>query len=326
MHALVARARTLLIASCVGLAGTWGCESSDDARPDRDAATDAGPTKPPEDMRPRRDAAVDMKDPIATCRATDPDACPTGQRCAIYARRTPDATDFMFFEGCVEAGPVRALGDPCSPFGGLTQPYRVPGLADEVHVDTCGPGLFCAPDLTVRGLNTCQPSCRSMGVSGYEMSCRGEGAFCSGTQRYVQVCRKSDGCNPADPTSCGPGRGCYLRVGDDGESVLSVCFPVPDMPVADGASCIDSSGTYYINACTAGASCWGPVRTPPASWAIGDYLCRRSCDPSLGAGADAGDEDGGVGPDGCRAGEECVEFAGSGLDISNIDGNFGHCE
>lgn len=242
-------------------------------------------------------------------------------------RRAPDQTDFTISEGCVDDGVTRALGDPCSPFGGLAEPYQTPGLTDEVHVDACGDGLFCAADLKVRGLNTCQPACRTATVSGYDAPCNADAEYCSGSGAFQQVCRRSDGCNPADPQSCGRGRGCYLRVGDDGQSVLSVCFPVPDMPVADGESCIDAmTGTYYINACKAGASCWGPVRKPPTSWVTTDYLCRRACDPAAGSGADAGDEDAGAGGDSCAAGDECVDFSGSGLDISSISGDFGHCE
>lgn len=229
----------------------------------------------------------------------------------------------------MDVGVTRGPGDPCAPFGGLTQPYTKPGLMDQVHVDECGDGLFCAADPKVRGLNTCQPACASSGAAqytGYSLACKGSGEYCSGNT-FQQVCRKSDGCNPADPQSCGRGRGCYLRVGDDGQSVLSVCLPVPDMPLADGESCIDAmTSTYYINACKAGASCWGPVRKPPTSWVTTDYLCRRACDPGAGSGADAGDEDAGVGGDSCPSGDACVDFSGSGLDISSISGDFGNCE
>ena len=278
-------------------------------------------------MLPRRDAAIGGEDPIPDCSRGDTKPCAAGQRCAVLIRRAPDATDFTIAEGCVAAGATRGLGDPCAPFGGLDQPYRVPGLTDEVHVDQCGDGLFCASSVAVRGLNTCQPACAAQSVSGYDAPCEGAGEYCSGTGAFQQVCRKSDGCNPADPTSCGAGRGCYLRVGDDGMSVLSVCFPAPDMPVADGETCIDAmTGTYYINACNPGSSCWGPVRRPPTAWAIADYLCRRACDPGAGSGTDAGDDDAGVGGSSCRGGQECVDFSESGLDISNVHGDFGACE
>jgi hypothetical protein len=306
-----------------------GCDSSDD-RVDviRDAATDAAAPPPPVDMLPRRDAQVGGEDVVPECQRTDPASCATGERCAVVIRRPPEATDYTIYEGCVEAGGERGLGDPCAPFGGLVEPYRAAGLTDVVYADPCGDGLFCAPDFEVRGLNTCQRACASPSVTGYTVACEGAGEYCGGNQPFQQVCRTSDGCDPSDPMSCGPGRGCYLRLGDDIETVISLCFPEPDMPVADGESCIDeATGTYYINACSPGASCWGPVRKPPIRWANEDYLCRRACDPTLAsAGADAGDDDAGTAADGCVGSRECVDFAASGLDISNIRAEFGHCE
>jgi hypothetical protein len=227
----------------------------------------------------------------------------------------------------VTLGAGRGLGDPCDPFGGLAEPYQATGLTDAVYVDPCGEGLFCAADFQVRGLSKCQRACASASVSGYTVACDGAGEYCSGNGVFQQVCRESDGCDPSDPSSCGPGRGCYLRLGDDISTVLSLCFPEPAEPVADGESCIDAaSGTYYINAWSPGASCWGPVRLAPARWQNTDYLCRRACRPSDASGSDAGDDDAGVGAGACAAGQQCVDFSGSGLDASNIEADFGHCE
>ncbi len=309
-----------------------GCGTDDGVGRPPDAGTDAGSNGKPVDMLPRRDAAVDVTDPVTDCVRNDPNACADGQRCEVIIRRAPDVADYTIQEACVTTGGVpsaRGLGDPCDPFGGLGVPYEAPGLTDIVYIDPCGDGLFCAPDLVVRGLNTCQPACASAAITGYNVACGGEGEYCSGSGVLQQVCRKSDGCNPADPTSCGPGRGCYLRFSDDIASVLSICFPAPDEPVADGEGCIDeATGTYFINACNPGASCWGPVRSAPATWQTTDYLCRRACDPdAIGSGADAGDEDAGAGSSaGCRGGQECADFSVSGLGTQTIDADFGHCE
>lgn len=303
-----------------------GCSSTDAPGGASDAGADGSR---PDDMLMRRDAQMPGDDPIASCQRFDPLACAAGEECKVLIRRAPGDVDFTIYEGCVEPRNERGPGDPCEAFGGLVDPYRIEGLVDEVHVDPCTEGYFCAPDPELRGLSTCQPACATSSLSGYSRACSGDGEYCSSVGPYQQTCIRSDGCDPADPSSCGAGSGCYLRLGDDAASVLSVCLPAPTDPVADGDSCIDAAtGTYFLNACNPGSHCWGPVTVPPARWAEADYICRRGCTPGAGSGADAGDEDDAGTPDadGCGSGLQCVDFTDSGLDVSAISASFGNCE
>lgn len=320
------RAALLLL---LGLGGSVACGSSGRDAPSStpDGGGDAGET--PDDMLSRRDAQVTSDDPIPVCQRFDPTSCPAGEECKVVIRRAPGEVDFTIYEGCVEPGIERSAGAPCDPFAGLVDPYRIEGLVDEVYVDPCGEGLFCAADPEVRGLSTCQPACATASVSGYSRACTGTGQFCAGSGPYQQVCLGSDGCDPADPASCGEGRGCYLRFGDGATSVLSVCLPESTEPIADGESCLDAAtGTYFINACNPGSHCWGPVRVPPARWVEADYVCRRGCVPGSGSGSDAGSEDdaGAPEPGTCGSGFECIDFASSGLDVSAVGTSFGACE
>ena len=293
-----------------------------------DAGEDAGDSRPDDRLR-RRDAGTGSTDPIQACQRFDPLGCPAGQVCKVLVRRAPNETEYTIDEGCVDPGVERGEGDPCDAFGGFSDPYRTDGLVDEVHVDPCGEGLFCALSNEVRGVGTCHRACATTFVSGYARACTGAGAFCAGGQPLQQVCRGSDGCDPTDPLACGEGSGCYLRLGDDGESVLTVCLPVRENPIDDGDSCIDATtGTYFLNACNPGSQCWGPVRLAPSNWIETDYVCRKSCVPGA-TGSDAGaDDDAGVAsaPGTCPANDSCIDFSESALDISTIDAAFGSCE
>jgi hypothetical protein len=98
------------------------------------------------------------------------------------------------------------------------------------------------------------------------------------------------------------------------------------MPLADGEPC------QFLNDCRAGSSCFAPSRLPPARWTADDLICRRSClagaDSDAGAGdpVDPAEDDAGVPAGECGAGLACVEFAGSGLDLSSVNSALGQCE
>jgi hypothetical protein len=297
-----------------------GCGDDDDAR---DAGPEDGGMDGGEEdafVRPRHDGQVGA-DPVPECDRFDPDACGAGERCQVVARRAAGAEQFVFYTGCLDDGPARSEGDPCDPFGGGYMPYRADGLDDELYADPCGEGLFCAADPAVRGGSTCQRSCQSGRHQGFlPVRCDAIDAFCLGpSQRPLEeVCRKGDTCDPTSPAGCGPGTGCYLLLNDTETAVLTVCIPVAEMPLANGAAC------RALNECQPGSSCWGPTRLPPASWE--SLQCRRSCtvgeEDSADAGADEG-EDGGISGGSCG---ECVGFDESGLDVSVVSATLGQCE
>src|SRR5207248_8167840 len=117
-----------------------------------------------------------------------------------------------------------------------------------------------------------------------------KGQYCSGPRGYQEVCVAGDVCDPSDPGSCGAAQGCFLRLNDRSDGVLTVCLPLIDKPLEDGAACV-SSGAIHLNACRPGSSCWGPARVPPSRWQDTDWSCRRSCTTSAtssGAEIDAG--------------------------------------
>jgi hypothetical protein len=279
----------------------------------------------------RRDAQTTSGDPIPMCDRFAPMSCGPGQQCRLVIRRAADAgTQFSIYAGCVEGVAARRLGDPCDQFGGQAQPYRADGLQDEVYVDPCGEGQYCAQDPKVRNHFSCQLSCESGNLPGQAgMACPSATQFCTaGTTNPTgleEVCRESDACDPTNQVGCAKGLTCYLRLNDTGNGVLSVCAPMSMTPVADGEVC------KYINACNPGSSCFGPTRLPPSRWMSSDLVCRRSCNVSgAGAGLDGGsDEDGGAtgGRAGrCSAATSCVDFAGSGLKLDALTRPLGQCE
>jgi hypothetical protein len=312
--------RAAFVLGTVALATSCG---DDDAV--TDAGTDAGDDDAGDFIRPRRDAQVG-RDPIPECDRFDPLACGAGQRCQVVIRRAAAETQFLIYAGCIENVEARGLGDPCEPWGGASLLHQAPGLEDEVYVDPCGAGLFCAPDRQVRGSFTCQRACQSGRYMGFPRSgCSSATAFCAGPPQspYEETCRESDRCDPSSAEGCGPGTGCYLRLNDAQNGVLTVCLPAVDMPRADGEACM------FLNDCSPGSSCWGPTRVPPSRWET--LACRRSCLTDAVPDADAGlsDEDAGTvttGAPGCRAGQECVGFQGSGLDLSGVSPALGQCE
>jgi hypothetical protein len=276
-------------------------------------------------MIPRSDAQVTGGDPVPDCDRFDPQSCAAGQQCRVVVRRPPGADGFMIYGGCVEGVEGRALGQPCDQFGGAFHPYEAPGLEDEVYVDPCAPGLFCAPDPKVRNLSTCQTACELES----NVACSSPSQYCVTTGQGTQleeVCIDSDGCDPNDPGSCAAGESCFLHINDTGDALQTVCLPLSTMPVADGEPC-----TAY-NSCNPGSSCWGPTRVPPSRWQDTDLICRRTCSTALppggGDGDDAGgasDEDGGTALRGeCLGGTSCVDFSGSGL--SGASATIGQCE
>jgi hypothetical protein len=305
----------LLLLAMLGV--TVGCGDDADSDGGADASMDDGGDNG--GTIRRRDGQTVSGDPVPECDRTDPGSCGAGETCKVVIRRAPNEDQFLIYAGCVEVERARGAGAPCEQFGGLTAPYEADGLSDEVYVDPCGEGLYCAADPEARGSFICQPECDL----NFGLLCTGPGEYCAGQGAFEQVCRDSDGCDPRDPGSCGDGRACYLRFNDTGEAVLSVCLPEPEEPIADGEAC------EFLNDCEPGASCWGPVRTPPMRWVQSDLICRRSCDPGVAddAGQDEGDEDAGVGVGGeCPGSLACEDFATSGLDIDTVGVDFGQCE
>jgi hypothetical protein len=318
-----------LLLLCASLAG---CSSSHVAKDggSKDGSTSMDGSADDGGFIRRRDAQITSGDPIPPCMRFDPMPCGAGQQCQLVIRRSGDA-GFLIYSGCVEGADARPLGAPCDQWGGQGRPYAADGLQDEVYVDPCAQGLYCAADPKVRGHYSCQRSCESGRRQGQTeiVSCPSPTQYCAPGSSMAtgleEVCRESDTCDPSDPTSCGPGRGCYLRLNDNGTGALSVCLPVSDMPVADGAAC------QYLNDCNPGSSCWGPARLPPSRWMDSDLVCHRSCDTTSSGSlaSDAGDDgDGGPGHGGggCRGRTSCTSFSGSGLSVSSVSVPVGQCE
>jgi len=272
----------------------------------------------------RRDAQVTSGDAIPSCDRFAQNSCSAGTECRIVIRRSADAGQFTIYSGCVEGVAARKLGDPCDSFGGQTTQYKAAGLTDEVYVDPCGEGQYCAMDPKVRGHNSCQLSCESGRFQGENTTpCPSANQYCAlgvaNATPLEEVCRDADACDPVNQVGCASGFGCYLRLGDTGTSVLTVCQPTADMPIADGELCM------YVNDCTPGSSCFGPTRTPQSRWQQSDLICRRSCSASS-SGSDAGDEDGGTGGGTCSRRQSCVSCEGSGLTFSSGSSSIGQCE
>ena len=300
---------------------------------DDDAPSDGGPSDASMDAEPRaeggfirpRDAQNTSGDPLPECDRFDPLACSAGESCQVVIRRAAGEEQFLIYSGCVEGVDPRGGGDPCVPLqlGGSNVPYKAEGLEDEVYVDQCDEGLFCAPDPDVRGHFSCQRSCESGRFAGQVgMVCPSDTEFCTGRGTFEEVCRQSDECDPTSPQSCGPGSGCYLRLNDTGTGLLTVCLAQSPMPLADGEPC------QFLDDCQPGSSCFAPARLPPARWTAEDLICRRSC--IVGAEADAGaepvdEDDAGVAAGTCGGGLSCVGF-GSGLDLSAVSSALGQCE
>lgn len=316
----------LLVAVSLGL----GACGDDDTAPDGgDAgAKDAGADDGGDHFIPRPDAQVSTGgDPVPECDRFDPLACGAGQTCRLVIRRPPGSgMNFQIYPGCVENVDALAEGEPCERFGGLWQTYEAPNLEDEVYIDPCAPGFYCAPDAKVRHHYSCQPACEPE----VNVGCADKTQYCSRDNpmdtELEQYCHHADACDPRDPNSCGEGNGCYLHLNDTGDAALTVCLAVPDMPIADGEAC------SHYNDCIAGSSCWGPTRVPPSRWQMADLVCRRSCESGLPAeDSDAGadDTDGGTSPSGgmCPGTDRCIDFNGSGLDLTSFHGeSLGQCE
>lgn len=323
----------------VGLAAVAAVGCTDEPRQDRgrgDAATDAGEDP---DLLPRRDGGVVEGDPIPFCEDRySPTACPAGMECDVIVTRPAGSADDVQFGitlGCIDTGDERLEGEPCVPWGGFATPIEAEGLTDEAYNDPCGPGLFCAPDPRVRGLNTCQQSCDTPGGPFPPRGCDSDAEYCSGRDWLQEVCVPGEDCDPRDPGACGAGMGCYVRFNHNESAALTVCLPVlpppdpllPTQPYAleDGAKCT------YINHCKAGASCWGPTTVLHSAWTAEDLLCRRSCEVSEGD-ADAGTDDdaGASGPgdeDSCEGALTCVDLHDAvSVSYDEISVVFGQCE
>jgi hypothetical protein len=271
---------------------------------------------------PRGDDQMPSGDPIPLCDRFDPLACGAGQQCRVVIRRAAGSADFEIFAGCVEGLEARALGDPCDPWGGGLLPYQAPGLMAEVYVDPCDEGLFCGPDPDVRFASSCQVACaRDQGIG-----CASPTQYClaSGQTSLEDVCRESDGCDPLDPAACGVGSGCYLRLNDRADGVLSVCLPVATELVEDGQPC------DFLNSCRPGSSCFPPARLAPEQWQDTDWLCRRHCSAGQDTSSDAGtdDADGGPPASGSAAcgGGECLDLLSAGLDTTTIAAGAAQCQ
>jgi hypothetical protein len=324
----VGRAGALLFA----LSGPWFFACGDSGQPkdagpkDGSMSLDAG--KDSGGFIRRRDAQGATSDPVPMCNRFDPMPCGAGQQCRLVIRRAADAGQFLIYPGCIEGLDGRQLGAPCDPWGGQVQPYAADGLSDELYVDPCGAGLYCSADLTIRGHFTCQRSCESGKIQGQTeiVSCPSPTQYCTRSSSMAtgleEICRESDACDPSNPTSCGPGKGCFLRLADSGMSVLTLCLPVDPMPLADGSAC------QFLNDCNPGSSCWGPTLVPQSRLTASDFLCRRSCRATgSGSGQDGGDDDAGTGSSGgCGRGTSCVSFSGSGLNLPSVAASLGQCE
>jgi hypothetical protein len=290
-----------------------------DASVQRDAGKDAG------GFIRRVDASTNVSDAVPMCNRFDPTPCGAGQECRLVISRaagSDPSASFLIYPGCVEGLSSRPLGAPCTPFDGQAHPYMAKGVTDEIYVDPCAPGLYCAADFNVRDHYTCQRSCEPP-------SSQSNGYACPVTQACEQVgstllqfvCHDSDHCDPSDPTSCAAGLGCFLRLNDTGTNVLSSCLPLSDASVPDGQPC------QYLNDCNRGSSCWGPTRLRPEQWT--DTICRRSCDVAISGGeaSDAGvDDDGGIAGNGCHITESCIPVSESKLDVSGVVPAPGLCE
>lgn len=309
---LLALFSTGLSSGCSGVGASKDAGAETDGSDDTDAMLGG--------QLPRRDARVDG-DPVPPCDRFDLQSCGVGQACILVIRRAPMEDQFSIYAGCVEAGNQRAEGDPCVPWG--EDLYNAPGLSDEIFVDPCDTGLHCAPDPTIRNHFSCQASCER-GLT----QCA-PGQFCLGPGPLQEVCNESNRCDPLNQVGCAAGEGCYLRLGDQGQSVLSVCLDAPTDPIADGEAC------GFLNECAPGSSCFGPSDRPPTTWLNADYVCRTSCGGALvaDAGSDldggADEDDGGTtspGPSGCGAGLSCNPLSGAGLDLSAVPIEIGQCE
>lgn len=317
------------------MAGAWlacaalllsGC--GDDAAedpPDASTEMDAGDDDDNGGSVARRDARVldPADDLVPDCDRFNPLSCTGGQVCQLVVRRAADQQGFELYPGCVDQPTARAEGDPCEPFGGFADPYELPGLRDEVHLNPCEPGLFCAPDLRARGLNRCQQACAS-GRTGEAISpCPGNGQYCWADASpieavFQEVCVDSDDCDPSDPDACGAEAGCFLRFNDALDGAISICLPLAEAPLSDGEPC------EFVNDCNAGSSCWGPSGTPRDEWGDDALRCRRGC--GLGtADGDAGAE-AASGEGRCPEGLSCEDLGPTGLDFSAISVDFGQCE
>lgn len=292
---------------------------------DTDGADDAGPGT----VGDRGDAPPSGQvELIPDCDRFSPLACTAGRECQLLVRRDVQTEQVVIYPGCVEpAARLRTEGDPCEAWGGFESPYELPGLRDEVYVDPCEPGLYCAPDLRTRGLSRCQRACSS-GRTAEGYSPCGGGSYCWAPGEseqeilFQEVCYRSDDCDPADPAACGPDQGCFLRFNDSRDGALSICLPLPPDPLADGEVC------GAVNDCQPGSSCWGPPGLPPDQWDQADYRCRRAC----GSPRPARDDDGGAGDVGgdpvgaCPDGSTCAELTPSGVHADQISVDFGLCE
>ena len=303
--------------------GAWflvlllGCASAcgdDDAPVPNDAGDDAGGSGRAGTgggIIGRRDAQV-TRDPVPECDPTEPVACPAGQRCQAVVRRAPGEDQFTLTTGCVEDKGGRAKGAPCDPWGGGLAPYRAEGLEDELYVDPCDDGLFCAPNPEVRGSFSCQQGC-PLGT------CNSDDQQCVGANAIEAVCRAIDDCDPLSGSGCGTGMTCYLALDANGTRVLPSCQPTPETPKADGVAC------ELIGDCLAGSSCWGPPRLPPARWTLETLLCRPTCN-TMATAVDGDMDAGELAPGTCADGTMCRGLAASGLEVDLLAAGIGECE
>lgn len=284
---------------------------------DEPAKSDAGAGKKDAggDAIPRLDAGDDV---VPVCDRFVSGFCGDGQVCNELIRELPDG-NVVLYTGCVDAPRLRALGDPCTPWSEL---YDVPGLRDVVQLDPCGEGTVCVDDPEVRGSTSCQLACQSGVYGDGQKRCASSSAYCFGSSQYLEVCVESDACDPVSQKGCPAGKNCYLQLGDDAESVLSVCLTAAEEPVADQKACV------YVNDCARGSSCFGPVGLSPAEWGQSDFVCRPVCGgpggADAGAGDDAGTDDAGAAPGSACT---CEPYTSSSLDFSEIpSAPYGQCE
>jgi hypothetical protein len=294
---------------------------SDDDEGPSDAAADGGEEDSGTNFIPRLDGQVSGGEPLPPCERFTQGVCPADESCEEIFVVDAVAGDQYLYPACIKRStPARGEGDPCAQFSEL---YEAPETSDEIYVDPCGPGLFCAADPRVRDAFSCQAACQTGAFGDVPVACESGLSYCLRVDRFQEICRTSDGCNPASQAGCSTGEACYLRLNDRGDGALAVCLAPPEVAVDDGDNC------QYINDCEPGSACLGSIQTPPDTWTAESFTCQPFCTGDASSD-DAGVDEGDSGPtaaSGCASGSQCVPFADVDFELVGVaSGPAGRCE